>query len=643
MVERRVGLENEVQQIFKHIDNGSNFLLSGGAGSGKTFSLVKVINQALFENPTDRVACITYTNAAVNEIEGRIQHENLIVSTIHEFLWDNIKSFQIELKKVLVELINEQVHKKFIISEHVDSDYFISKSIQYKEYMLIKEGIVSHDEILLLANLMFKKYPKLCKIVKDKFKFIFIDEYQDTDEIVVEIFLDHLKKGNGENIVGFFGDAMQSIYDSGIGDLKSYISEGKIKEVQKKQNRRNPRLVIDLANKLRTDGIVQVPSSDSNAPNMKNGNIKEGKISFYYTTSEEKLNQLKKELGWDFTNSKETKELNLTHNLIAPQAGFKELMEIYDGDKILDYKDRIVKYIKNMADETEFSGFSFGEVIDTLLKMKIGAQQKPILPTNGMNEFINGNLELYENAKSIPFDSFSKIYLDKAMLLDDKKDVSDDPSKPNSKRDEIINHLFKIQDNISLYKQGKYNEFLRKTEFKIKSITDKTEIKRIIEKMQDMSNEKIEEVIEFAHENRICRKDDNFNSFMEKKSYVYNRVKVVKFKEFQNLYAYLNGKTPFSTQHKIKGEEYNNVLVLLDNGNWSNYNFEYLFDDNIFNKLSAAKGLSYPKILERTEKLFYVCCTRAKEDLVVYYHNPTLSVINKAKNWFGISNVHQIL
>lgn len=642
MVKRRLGLEYEVQQIFKHIDNGSDFLLSGGAGSGKTYSLVEIINQSLLENPTDRMACITYTNAAVNEIEGRIQDENLIVSTIHKFLWDNIKSFQIELKTVLTELINEKTHKRLILSEHVDSGFFTGKTIQYKEYVLIKEGIISHDEILILANIMFEKYPKLCRIVKDKFKLILIDEYQDTDEFVVEIFLNHLKQGGRQNIVGFFGDAMQSIYDSGIGNLQSYISEGKIKEVQKKQNRRNPKLIIDLANKLRTDGIVQEPSGDMKAPNMKNGSVKPGKISFYYTTGEDKLNQLKKELHWDFTNPKETKELNLTHNLIAPQAGFNELMKIYDGDKVLDYKDRIVRYIKNVDDKAEFDEYSFGDVIDTLLKGKTGGQQKPILPTNGMTEFINENPSLYEKAKTTPFNSFSKIYLDKAMLLDDKKDDIHDLSKPSSKRDEIINHLFKIQDNISLYKAGEYNEFLRKTEFKIRSINDKLEIRRIIEEMQNMSNEKIGEVIEFAHEKRICRKDDSFYSFIKKKSYVYERLKEVKFKEFQNLFAYLNGKTPFSTQHKIKGEEYNNVLVLLDNGNWSKYNFEYLFDDNIVNSLSTAKALSYQKILDRTEKLFYVCCTRAKEDLVVYYHNPTQPIIDKAKIWFGLSNVHPL-
>ena len=72
MVESRLNLEPEVQQIFQLIDQGRNFLLSGGAGSGKTYSLVSVINQAIFENPTAQIACMTYTNAAVKEIEERV-------------------------------------------------------------------------------------------------------------------------------------------------------------------------------------------------------------------------------------------------------------------------------------------------------------------------------------------------------------------------------------------------------------------------------------------------------------------------------------------------------------------------------------------------------------------------------------------
>jgi DNA helicase-2/ATP-dependent DNA helicase PcrA len=50
-----------------------------------------------------------------------------------------------------------------------------------------------------------------------------------------------------------------------------------------------------------------------------------------------------------FSEIRKTKELNLTHNLVAPQAGFGDLMEIYDKDGVLAFKKRIVDYIKKMA------------------------------------------------------------------------------------------------------------------------------------------------------------------------------------------------------------------------------------------------------------------------------------------------------
>ena len=129
---------------------------------------------------------------------------------------------------------------------------------------------------------------------------------------------------------------MQSIYSEGIGSLKDYVGNelDKVKEIQKVQNRRNPQLVIDLANKLRTDGLQQEPSTDRNAPNMLDGSIKQGKILFLYSQEEnfniEKVREyLTDNYSWNFSDSKGTKDLNLTHNLIAKQAGFETLMNIY--------------------------------------------------------------------------------------------------------------------------------------------------------------------------------------------------------------------------------------------------------------------------------------------------------------------------
>ncbi|MBX2938437.1 MAG: ATP-dependent helicase [Ferruginibacter sp.] len=642
MVEGRQNLEPEVQEIFRSIDNGRNFLLSGGAGSGKTYSLVNVIRQAIAENPTAKVACMTYTNAAVKEIEERVNHKNLNVSTIHDFLWDNIKHFQKELKEALISLANNEEVTKISIEEvnPVPDNYFaiLPDGVQYREFVRMREGIISHDELLIVVNYLFEKYPKLSSIVKDKYKFIFIDEYQDTSKTVVETFLTHFKKSGRKNIIGFFGDAMQSIYEDGINNLNVYKGDDleNVNEIPKKQNRRNPQLVIDLANKLRTDGIIQEPSANPKAPNMVGGKIKQGTVLFLYSADGDitKVEAfLEANYAWDFNNSKETKELNLTHNLIAGKAGFRNLMDIYDKDHILSFRDRIKKYIKDNNVATDFSENTFGEVIEVLQKGKSGRELNAVRPTNTMQVFIDDNAELYNYSKSLKYSEFSKMYVDKDQLLDDKKQDEDDESKKGSKRDNLIKHLFKIQNNISLYQNKKYNEFLRSTDyhFKITSIASKKALKESIENLVNVGDNTIEQVINDANDKRICLIDDKLIAFKESKEYLYNRLKDVKFSEFQKLYEYLEGQTPFSTQHKTKGSEFDNVLVILDNGGWNNYNF-----GNLFLCTGSAS------VLDRTQKIFYVCCTRTKENLAVFFHNPDVQVVKKAKEWFGNENVIDI-
>ena len=99
--------------------------------------------------------------------------------------------------------------------------------------------------------------------------------------------------------------------------------------------------------------------------------------------------------------------------------------------------------------------------------------------------------------------------------------------------------------------------------------------------------------------------------------------------EVRNVYDYILQQQPFSTQHKSKGLEFNNVLVLLDNGKWSKYNFASLFTHTNANE----------SVKLRTRKLFYVCCTRAKKNLAVFYPAPSADIVEKAKMFFGEQNV----
>lgn len=642
MVEERLKLEPEVQEIFTLIDQGRDFLLSGGAGSGKTYSLVHVIRQIILENATAKIACMTYTNAAVHEIEERVNHSNLSVSTIHDFLWDSIKHFQEELKSAIIALANDpDVRQISLGDEEVPSEYFdgLEDGIQYKEFVILKRGIISHDELLIVANHLFKTYPKLCHILQDKFDYVLVDEYQDTNPLVIEILLEHLIKSDNRNsIIGLFGDAMQSIYDDGVGNINNYKGEApdKVKEVKKSQNRRNPQKVINLANRLRTDGLEQRPSEDESAPNMVDGQIKQGTIFFIHSENED-ISRVKDfligEHGWDFDNTKETKELNLTHNLIAEKAGFKDLMEIYDKDRIIDYRNRIKHFIKDNEIDEDFSQYTFGEVIEFLKEGKTDRELKKVSPTGTQQHFIDDNQELYEEALSRNFDEFKKLYFDKDQLIDDKKQDADEESKKGSKRDNLIKHLYKIQSCISFYNEGQYNEFLRLTDYRIRlrSIADKRDLRNKIDSLTNVRDKTIEEVITEANESGICLIDDRLDEFIQKKEYLYNRVKTVKYKEFQSLYEYLEGKTPFSTQHKVKGAEFDNVFIILDNGNWNNYNFQYLFLNN-----------GNPSVLERTQKIFYTCCTRAKESLAIFFHAPSDEILQRATEWFGEDNIVEL-
>lgn len=578
MVAEKLAQENdELYEILEHIKQGHNFLLSGGAGSGKTYSLVQVLQHISGLYPNAQIACITYTNAAAIEIKNRANIKNLRVSTIHDFLWDMIVQFQKEAKITLLELINNP--ECSIKNPNSDSPYqnTFENGIQYKEYLRIDRGEISHDEVLVLANGMFKKYPRLCDLLIDKFQFIFVDEYQDTSPLVIEILLEFIKQRKKKNIIGFFGDAMQSIYETGIGDIDSYIESGVVYKVEKKQNRRNPQTVIDVANKIRTDGLVQTSSTDSSAPNMENGMIKQGSVKFLYSTNFD-LGKVKMSSwvnGWDFHDAQKTKELRLTHNLIADEAGFSNLMAVYDNDPIAKFKEAFHKEAKNQS-----YVFSDEDSFDTVVK------SMPWVYKRG-NHKGKSHLEvlledstvkvLYEHIKDWPYSKVKKIYLNKDNLIDDKVAI-DDVTIRDPKRDRLIQHLFKIQDLISLFENKEYNELIRRTSFSVQSIADKANLKKCMDDLKAKASESIEAVISYADSFKLCIADDKLKDFINNNDYLYWRVKDIPFQEFQNLYLYLEGYTPFSTQHKIKGLEFENVLIVLHNGGWNNYNFEYLFD-----------------------------------------------------------------
>lgn len=623
-------LEKEVLEALQCIKNGENFILEGGAGSGKTYSLISLINALTEKLPNIKIVCITYTNNAVAEILSRIENENLWVSTIHEFIWALIRKYQNEIKNILVELINDDNEKNFkkpkdFSEDLIAKEYFENLYVDYDEYYSVTPNDenrvkISHDHILIVAEKMFEKYKKIADILKDIADCIFVDEYQDTSPLVADILLKHLEQSDKKNVIGFFGDSMQSIYDDGVGNLNQY----NLTKIVKTQNRRNPRVVIEVANKFRDDDIEQRPSEDTNAPNMENGTIREGSIKFLYGNEADDFISIKEKSifeSWNFSDGKQTKELRLTHKYNAEMAGFKGLYDLYNADLIIT----LISKVKEKIDKGNLdSDKTLGE---------LALEVKPTYKKVELLDQINGN-EIYQSIYSVLEgmsweEACEKCRVTKESLMSYKLNGMSGRYEANSYRDRILRRLDILEEIIELYEANKFNDFFRITKFSIQNRNDKICLKQAIDYLVSEDDQTIEDVLKFAEVKGLLKEDELFSDYILNKGfYLWERIKKITFNQYRKSVLYLKEFSPICTQHSVKGSEYDNVLLVLES-NWNKYDFKTLFN----------KGSKNDNVILRTKKLFYVCITRAKKNLVIYMPTDDAEIINKAKGFFGDENV----
>ena len=623
-------LEKEVLEALQCIKNGENFILEGGAGSGKTYSLISLINALTEEFPDIKIVCITYTNNAVAEILSRIENENIWVSTIHEFIWALIRKYQNEIKNILVELINDDNEKNFkkpkdFSEDLIFEEYFENLYVDYDEYYSVTpndENIVkiSHDHILIVAEKMFGKYKKIADILKDIADCIFVDEYQDTSPLVADILLKHLEQSDKKNVIGFFGDSMQSIYDDGVGNLNQY----NLTKIVKTQNRRNPRVVIEVANKFRDDDIEQRPSEDINAPNMENGTIREGSIKFLYGTEINDFISVKgKNIfeSWDFSDGKQTKELRLTHKYNAEMTGFKDLYDLYNADLI-------TKLISGIKKKTDKGNLDCNKTLG-----EIALEVKPTYNKVELLDQINGN-EIYQSIYNVLEDmsweeAYEKCRITKESLMSYKLNGMSGRYEDNSYRDRILRRLDILEEIIELYEANRFNDFLRITKFSIHNRNDKICLKQAIDYLVSEDNQTIEHVLKFAEVKGLLKEDELFSDYISNKGfYLWERIKKITFNQYRKSVLYLKEFSPICTQHSVKGSEYDNVLLVLES-DWNKYDFRTLF----------GKGSPNSNVQKRTKKLFYVCITRSKKNLIIYMPTYDSDILEKAKEYFGEENV----
>ena len=248
-----ISVDEEIYNCL-NLDNPQSFFLFAGAGSGKTRSLVEVLKRFRTENiarlrrNAQKVAIITYTNAACDEIKSRIEFDSAFhVSTIHSFAWELINPYindirswlKNSLKKDIAELNEKQSKAKNQNTKtYIDRDSKIESKTKrllglpsIRKFTYNPNGdnsshdSLSHSEVINIAADFIQNKPLMQSILVRKYPILLIDESQDTKKELVDAFFEVQKKQSKCFTLGMFGDTMQRIYTDGKTDLGQNIPD----------------------------------------------------------------------------------------------------------------------------------------------------------------------------------------------------------------------------------------------------------------------------------------------------------------------------------------------------------------------------------------------------------------------------------
>ena len=240
-----------LDEVYACLDSWQSFRLEAGAGAGKTYSLVKALHylieryQRAMTRRNKKIACITFTNVAKDEILARIDKNPLILcETNHAFCWSLICGFQKQLREIIAEMP--------IWQERIaESGGLGERSVEYTlGHRSIRERHISlhHDDVLPLTIKLMEN-TKFRRIMAAQYPIILIDEYQDTDALWVEAIKTYFLGKPDAPLFGFFGDHWQKIYGDGCGKLEHPA----VKEIGKGANFRSTQTIVDILNRMRPE------------------------------------------------------------------------------------------------------------------------------------------------------------------------------------------------------------------------------------------------------------------------------------------------------------------------------------------------------------------------------------------------------
>lgn len=580
------------QKVATCLEEKRSFAVIAGAGSGKTSSLIDALELIRTDYSTElrkngqRVACITYTKRAVQVISTRLGNDDLfVVSTLHSFLWGEIKTFTRDIRKALCEsripqLIAKAAEKdnggqskvarkaREIVAKLTEElgklDEVASFSYDDATYGQYLEGRLSHDDVIEIAGYLLKDKVVFRKAFGFRYPFIFVDEAQDTFPIIVEAF-NAVAEGEGLPVIGYFGDPWQQIYEQRAGDFQPPVGGAVI---TKTENFRCSESVIAFLNTFRKDveqypagdnkgrqGSVQITLVEAEEPGAPRKRYSEEQIDRALQRMDQALE------AWGWSGRDDVIRLFLARQMIARRLGFASLNSLFTGP-----------YASTTAQEDYESGEHF------LIKQIVNA----VWPL--IKAYRNGDQRLVIDLLRAIGPAFDVRGKNRNRSLKEMVELSR----------QVIAELDEIWASGSLrdlYEYCREKELIKLPE-------------RLIEHLARAPRD--EEYDEDAYGS-------------EKGDWLCDAFFSMGTTELGTYCDFIKENTAYSTQHGVKGEQYSDVLVVFDDieAAWNNYSFSKLLTPETSGEPTEGQS-------RRSEKLAYVCFSRAEENLriLLYNNNP---------------------
>lgn len=277
--------------------NDGPLLIIAGAGAGKTKTLTTKIAYLIEKGLANsyNILAITFTNKAAKEMKDRLYlligdlSKKVQVSTFHSFglklLRENYKKLGYEsnfvimdsddsltvVKKIVKdlgydpklynprairnkisscknEMMTPEIYERYAVSDYEKVMYQVYEKYEEK---LKKNNSVDFDDLLLLPIKLFKENPEVLEEYQNLYRYILIDEYQDTNQ--AQYILSKLISAKNRKIT-CVGDDSQSIYSFRGANYKNILNFEKdykdAKTILLEENYRSTSTILDAANQV---------------------------------------------------------------------------------------------------------------------------------------------------------------------------------------------------------------------------------------------------------------------------------------------------------------------------------------------------------------------------------------------------------